>query len=65
MAAQSQGSFNEHLDGRALHPGNVQRLRKPCVVTWVTRSVFANGRVSPILPPFLAVVVWRVPLRQV
>ena len=40
MAAQSRGSFNEHLDGRALQEMcSVGGLRKPCVVTWVTRSV--------------------------
>ena len=31
-------------------------LWKPPVVTWVTRSTDASGRVSPVLPPFLAVI---------
>ena len=50
-----QGSFNEHLDGRSA-ASFVGGSRKPCVVTWVTRTRDADGRVSPMLPPFLAVV---------
>ena len=56
---RSKDSLNEHLDGKALRSWKRTGggLRKPCVVTWVTRTADANGRVSPMLPPFLAVVV--------
>ena len=55
MPLMSQGSFKEHLDGRAasLEMCSVVGLRKPCIVTFLTRASDANSRVSPILPPFL------------
>ena len=59
MAAQSLRVHSANiLMAEVCVLGNVRSggLRKPCVVTWVTRTAGANGRVSP-MPPFLAVVV--------
>ena len=37
-------------------------LRKPRVVTWMTRTFHVSGHRSPKLPPFFTVIVRRVPL---
>ena len=63
--ASAQNSFFEHLDGRTQRSWrNVCSggLRKPRVVMWMTRAFHVNGHISPKLPPFLILIVWRVPL---
>ena len=49
----------------SLETCSVGASRQSCVVTWVTRVADTNGRVSPMLSHFLAVVVWWVPLSRI